>query len=471
LIILFCFVIIRSNRDNQIPHDSNTTLKQNEGCFVKQTLKLTDIFAVGFMLFAFFLGAGNIIFPPLAGQFAGEHVLSAMGGFLLTAVGLPLVSIIAVALAGGSWFHLTKDLPAKLATLMAVLIFIVIGPMFATPRTGLVAYEMAIKPLFKGADSFPLSLFSVVFFTIAALFSWYQGRLIDYIGKFLTPILFIGLIVVAIGVFYHPLGTLLSARGDYLSTPLTKGFLEGYNTMDTFAALMFGMLMVDALKGKGITDSKATTKYLIVAACIAAGGLAFVYISLFYLGATSTAIAGGVDNGAAILSLYVQALFGPFGQIILSVIVFLACLTTAIGLVSSCSDYFSTLSPFSYRTWVLINSVACGVVANVGLSQLIALSIPVLFALYPVAIALVALTFLRPLLPNPRIAYRVVLLISFLFALVDAARISGVDVSSFRALPLFDMGMGWVLPTAGTLVMMFCMPKRRERAPHPVTST
>ncbi|MEI8635032.1 branched-chain amino acid transport system II carrier protein [Vibrio sp. PP-XX7] len=229
--------------------------------------------------------------------------------------------------------------------------------------------------------------------------------------------------------------------------------------MDTFAALMFGMLMVDALRSKGITEAKATTKYLIAAACIAACGLALVYISLFYLGATSLAIATGADNGGVILSLYVQALFGPSGQVVLSVVVLLACLTTAIGLVSACSDYFSSLTPFSYRTWVVINSVACGVIANVGLSQLISLSIPVLFALYPVAIALVALTFVRARLPNPRLAYRVVLCVSFLFALIDAAKIIGLDVSALNVLPLFEIGMGWLLPTLATLVVMFCMPK------------
>lgn len=118
---------------------------------MNQTLKLTDIIAVGFMLFAFFLGAGNIIFPPFAGQLAGDNLLPAMSGFLFTAVGLPLITIIAIALAGGSWEHMTKDLPKRAAILMAVLIFIIIGPAFAAPRTGLVAYEMAVKPFIVDA--------------------------------------------------------------------------------------------------------------------------------------------------------------------------------------------------------------------------------------------------------------------------------------------------------------------------------
>ena len=430
---------------------------------MKQSLKLTDIMALGFMLFAFFLGAGNIIFPPLAGQLAGDHFLPAMSGFLLTAVGLPLITIVAVAVAGGSWGHLTKDLPKQAATIMAVLIFIIIGPAFAAPRTGLVAYEMAVKPFFIDASQAHLTLFSIAFFVVAMFFSWSQGKLIDVIGKVLTPALFVGLVVLAIAVFVNPQGDILAAHGEYITQPLTKGFLEGYNTMDTFAALMFGMLIVDAIRSKGITDRAATTKYLISAGCIAAAGLAFVYISLFFLGATSATVAAGADNGGAILSLYVQSLFGPSGQLVLSVIVLLACLTTAIGLVSACSDYFSSLTPLSYKTWVIINGVACATVANVGLSQLISLSVPVLFALYPVAIALVALTFLRSRFPNPKVAYRVVVLVSLLFALIDGAKVAGVDVSALKMLPLFEIGMGWLLPTTAAIICMFFVGKSTEQ--------
>lgn len=421
---------------------------------MNQSLKITDILALGFMLFAFFLGAGNIIFPPIAGQFAGDNVFPAMMGFLATAVGLPLATIIAIAVAGGSWDHLTEHLPKRAAVVMAVLIFVIIGPAFAAPRTGLVAYEMAIKPFLADAAQMQLTMFSILFFAVAVFFAWSQGKLIDVIGKVLTPALFIGLIVLAGAVFIDPQGEILAAQGEYLTHPLQKGFLEGYNTMDTFGALMFGVLIVDALRQKGITSQKATSKYLISAACIAAVGLAFVYISLFYLGATSSAVAAGADNGGVVLSLYVQALFGPYGQVVLSVIVLLACLTTAIGLISACSDYFSSLTPLSYKQWVVINGVACAVVANVGLAQLIALSVPVLFALYPVAIALIALTFMRNKLANPAMAYRVVIIVALLFALIDAAKVAGLDMSALSMLPLFDVGMGWLLPTAAAMVCM-----------------
>lgn len=426
-------------------------------------LNVRDIFALGFMTFAFFLGAGNIIFPPQAGLFSGEHTLPAMLGFLITAVGLPLSGIVAVAISGGGWKGLTKELPFPVATLIAVSIFIIIGPAFAGPRAGLVAYEMAFKPFLSDAGQLELSLFSIVFFSVSLFLSLNQGKLIDTIGKFLTPALFIGLIILAVGVFVAPQGEIGVAQGAYVDSAFTKGFLEGYNTMDTFAALMFGMLIVDVIRKKGITSQVKTCRYLILAGTIAAIGLSFVYISLFYLGATSTGLVFAGANGGEILSAYVLALFGPFGQIILSAIILLACLTTAIGLISACADYFAKLTRVTYQQWVVLLSIICAIVANVGLNQLIEISIPVLFALYPVAIILIVLTFLRPFIPNPVLAYRLVLGVSFIFSLFDAAKVLGFDVSALNSLPLFTYGLAWLLPAIITLIVVcFIGPNKNQ---------
>lgn len=429
---------------------------------MKSTFRATDIWALGFMTFAFFLGAGNIIFPPLAGQLAGDHLGWAMTGFLITAVGLPLLGIIAVALAGGGLPALTRDLPPKVALVMTSLIFIVIGPAFAAPRTGLVAYEMTIKPWLSDPSALSLGIFSVAFFSLALFFAWSQGKLIDWIGKFLTPALFFVLAVLAIAVFVSPQDAIQVPQGNYVDKPFVTGFLEGYNTMDIFAALMFGMLIVDVIRKKGITDNRKTCRYLVMAGVIAAAGLAFVYVSLFYLGATSNALAAGAANGGVILTAYVNALFGSTGQLILSSIVFLACLTTAVGLISACSDYFSGLTSWSYRQWAVGIAIVCAVITNVGLSQLISLSVPVLFALYPVVVGLVVLTFLRRKLKNPSVTYRVVLGIAFLFSLIDATKAAGVNVDVFHFLPGFTHGLAWALPTFVALLVCLCLPKRTQ---------
>ncbi|EPE37294.1 branched-chain amino acid transport system 2 carrier protein [Candidatus Photodesmus katoptron] len=423
---------------------------------MKQTLKLTDIVSLGFMLFAFFLGAGNIIFPPLSGHLSGDKVLLSTFGFLITAVGLPIITLIALAIRGGSWKDVSQDLPKCVALIISVSMFVIIGPAVAAPRTGLVAYEMLVKPFLTNTqDELNLALFSFIFFAITTLFAWSRGNLINIIGNLLTPILLISLIILAIAVMLNPQGEIIPAQGEYLTHALQKGFLEGYNTMDTFAALMFGVLLVDALRNKGINQPNSLAKYLIISALIAAFGLTFVYVSLFYLGSTSSYLISNPDNGAVILSLYVKALFGSYGQIALSLVVFLACLTTAIGLVSSCSDYFSSLTSISYKKWVIINGIACSVVANIGLSNLITLSTPVLFTLYPVLIALVTLAFLRKKLLHPKIVYRVVTFVALIFSIVDSIKIAGFDIEIFKSFPFFEVGMTWLLPTTITIISMF----------------
>lgn len=422
---------------------------------MNQTMKTADIIGLGFMTFAFFLGAGNIIFPPMAGFLAGESMSWAMLGFLLTGVGLPLLTILAVARAGGGLLTMTRLLPPSIGVAIAVAAYLIIGPAFATPRTGLVAYEMGLKP-FLGAAAGQGSLiaFTVAYFGLTLFLSLNQGRLLDAIGKILTPVLVLLLLVLAMAVLVAPQGVVPAPSGDYVAHPGIKGLLEGYNTMDTFGALMFGMLIIDVLRDKGITDQRLQTRYLIRAGLIAAAGLALVYVSLFRLGATSGGLISNPGNGGEIVALYVAKLFGPAGQLILAGIVSLACLTTAVGLTSACADFFHTLWPrISYRTLVVAMCAICALVANVGLSTLISLSIPVLVAIYPVAIALVAMTFLKDFYAHPRLAFRLVLLVSMLFGALDGLKTAGLNLELFQFLPLFNQGLAWIIPTLTVMVL------------------
>lgn len=428
-------------------------------------LKTTDIMAIGFMTFAFFLGAGNIIFPPLAGNLAGDNYIPAMLGFLMTAVGLPLITMVAVAKAGGGLLTMTRFLPVIVSTAMAAAIYIIIGPAFAAPRTSLVAYEMGIKPFLGGAgNEFTLAAYSIGFFILTAYFSLSKGKLIDSIGKILTPALVVLLTLLAISVIAMPQGEIGVAQGVYVETAFTAGFLDGYNTMDTFASLMFGMLIINVLKSKGVNDQEGQYKYLVIAGSIAAAGLAFVYISLFYLGATSQSLIAVTENvnGSQVLTTYVQALFGMPGLYILAAVVTLACLTTAVGLASAVAEFFDEIIPkASYKMLVIINCVICATVANVGLSQLISISVPVLYTVYPLAVAIVAVTLLQERFPNPQLAVRFVLLIAFMFGLLDGMKASGLDMSAFNFLPLFTQGLAWVLPTVIAIaVSIFAMKEK-----------
>ena len=435
-------------------------------------MSLTDTLGLGFMTFAFFLGAGNLIFPPLAGFLAGENMLLAMVGFLITAVGMPLIALIAVAKAKGKIMGL---LPAFAATALAVAIYIIIGPAFAAPRTGLVAFEIGAKPFIENTSAMislgglELNLaqliYTLVFFGITMLLALFPGKLLDNIGKVLTPVLLTLLVGLAISVMVIPGADVVAASGDYQNNPLIKGVLEGYNTMDTLASLMFGVLIIDILRKKGVTAPERQTRYLIRAAIIAAAGLAFVYVALFFLGATAGDLAAGADNGGVILTNYVTKEFGTLGIVLLSTVVTLACLTTAIGLVSACSEFFNELMPaLSYKLLVVIFSVICAIVANVGLAQLISISIPVLVSVYPVAIALVAVTFFTEKFAFPELSHRVTLLVALVFGILDGFGAAGFDMSMFSFMPLHSEGMAWLLPTALTMGACLLLKEKSDLA-------
>lgn len=436
---------------------------------MKNNISSFDILALGFMTFAFFLGAGNIIFPPLAGAMAGENLTFATLGFLVTAVGLPLITLIAVAKAGGGIVDMAKHLPSKVATLLALAVFIVIGPSFATPRAALVAFEISVNPFLDSSSPLNLAIFSVVFFLIVGYLSLSTGKLLDLIGKVITPLLIILVAILSISVFISPLAGLGVSTQEYIETPFIKGFLEGYNTMDTLGALVFGMLIINVIKSKGIEDKKTQYKYLTIAGIIAAIGLTFVYVSLFYLGATSQGIAPDVSNGGEIIAKYVQALFNTPGLILLALVVGLACLTTAVGLVSAMSDFLTSLKPtWNRKLLVIANCALCALVTNVGLSELISLSIPVLFVIYPIAIALVALTLLDQFISKKKLSYRFVLSIALFFGLLDGAKVAGLNMHNFSFLPLFDKGMAWVLPTlAAVIIAVFVFKESRDKVDQP----
>ncbi len=422
-------------------------------------LSRTDMLALGFMTFAFFLGAGNIIFPPAAGMAAGTAFMPTMLGFLVTAVGLPLLTLLACAKVGGGLPAMTKALPVGVATTLIVAIYLVIGPAFAAPRTALVAFEIGAVPFLTDVSAKQQLAYSFVYFGFVAMLSQHRGNLLDYVGKILTPVLVLLLLVLSAAVLLEPQGSVSAAQPDYQDAAFAQGFVDGYNTMDLFGALIFGMLIIDVLKKKGVTQGAALNRYLIIASIIAASGLAFVYISLFVLGATAGSLVELQANGGKIIAVYVQALFGDAGALILAGVVSLACLTTAVGLISACADYFSSRWPIlSYRPLVLLFSFLSALVANFGLSELIAISVPVLFALYPVCIALVVMCFIK--LPCPSKAMRLVLTVAFVVALFDAMKASGLSwlqpVAELGAfLPLAAQGMGWVVPVGLAIAVSF----------------
>ena len=313
--------------------------------FIKENL------AVGFMLFALFLGAGNIIFPPELGQNAGTEFIPSIIGFLITGVGLPLIGIIAVAKNGGDLQVVANRIHPLFSIIFTAVIYLSIGPLFAIPRTGAVTYNIAIAPfLTEAAQASWLYLFitSVIFFTVVLYLSLNPTKLVDRIGKLLTPALLVVIALLAVKAFLTPMGEFGEPHGVYATKAFSESFIQGYLTMDVLASLVFGIVIVQSLQAKGITDRAKQVKTTIFAGIVAAIGLAFVYISLEYIGATSINSIGYLGDGGSIIAESARVLYGSFGNVILSVVVILACITTAVGLVSATAPFFTKLSRLSY---------------------------------------------------------------------------------------------------------------------------
>lgn len=418
-------------------------------------LQGSDLLALGFMTFALFLGAGNIIFPPSAGLAAGENIVPAALGFLLTGVGLPLITIVALARVGGGMSLLTAPLGKRAGVLFAVAVYLAIGPLFATPRTAVVSFEMGVAP-FTGNSGAPLLAYTLAYFAAVLFLSLNPGQLVDRIGKFITPVLLAALLVLGGAALFIPAGEIGTVSPDYQAAPFLQGFLQGYLTMDTLGALVFGIVIATAIRDRGISDPRLVTRYSVIAGLIAALGLSLVYLTLFYLGATSQGIAGEAQNGVQILTTYVQHTFGIAGSLLLAIVITLACLTTAVGLLTACGEFFSGLLPVSYRTVVVAFGLFSLLVANQGLTQLISISIPVLVGLYPLAIVLVALSLLDSLWLSSRRVFIPVMTVTLVFGLVDGLAAAGFKhwvPAWFGQLPLADQSLGWLVPVLLALAL------------------
>jgi branched-chain amino acid:cation transporter, LIVCS family len=417
------------------------------------SITFREIVAIGLMLFALFFGAGNMIFPPLLGQEAGTNLWPALIGFLLTGVGLPLMGVIAIA-KSGDLRTLSNRVHPLFAIIFPIILYLAIGPFFGIPRTGTVAYEMSISPfLSKEMTESPISLmiYSIVFFGVTLWLSLNPTKLVDRIGKILTPALLLIIAIFVMKSFITPLGTPATPKVAYSHTPFFKGFIEGYLTLDALAALVFGIVVIDAVKEKGISKKSELTKACIKAGTIAALGLAVVYLSLGYLGSTSITLLGSKENGAAILSEAAVHLFGNSGIFILGIAITLACLTTSIGLVSSCAVFFSKFHPaLTYKRVVIIVSIFSTLVANVGLTELISISLPILIIIYPIAIVLIILSFFHSILNGTTFVYRFALIPTGIISLIEGLKVAGVEINFLSKilskLPFYNQGISWLIP-------------------------
>lgn len=409
------------------------------------------VFIVGFLLFAMFFGAGNLIFPPALGFISGEYFWWAIIGFVLTGVGLPLIGVIVGSISKEGYKESLKAIHPAFAVLMLVTIYLAIGPFFAIPRTATTAYEMGIIPYIENPGGLSLLLFSSLYFGIVFALGYRPGSIVDSIGRVLTPaflLLMLFLIITAIFMYATNSPNPVSAEFN-TDAPLAVGFTQGYLTMDAIAAIAFSVIVLNSIRSLGITSRKELLYGTIKSAFFAAALLAFIYISLGWLG--NHVDLGGATVGeqyiGTFLLTYISAdAYGHFGTLLLGGIVLIACLTTAAGLVVAVSEYFNSILPkVPYRVFLILFTLISFGLANQGLEQVISTSVPVLYIIYPVAMTSIFLLILTYFLPSPRLALQIpAALVVIVSILATIHRNGWADLGWMESLPLFSSQVEWI---------------------------
>ena len=425
-------------------------------------LSFGKLLSLSMMLFAMFFGAGNMIFPPGLGQLSGENFFIATLGFVATDAGLSILGIAAIVMVGRKLDDLAYLVSPKFALFMGMVIYLLIGPLFAIPRTAATSFSMAALPFIpEGMEPrIFLLIFSALFFIATYFICLNPAKLVSIVGSLLTPILLVSIAVIFVMALIHPVGEIGPAQvADYERIPFFKGMIEGYLALDGLAALAFAIVVIDSVKGLGVEKPANIAKYTLYAGLFSGIGMAVVYLALGFVGAQTSKMPTFAD-GAELLNYSVHQLLGSYGNLVLGIAVLLACLTTAIGLATSFSDYFHTNFPqFSYRTILIAVCVFGFAIANVGLSSLIKITVPALVMVYPPAIALVFMSFLKKYIGDKHEPYALAVAFSFISGIFFALNMLKVDLGTVtkiaESVPMFDKGLGWAIPAVvGCLIGM-----------------
>ena len=431
---------------------------------MKKSLTLNESILVGSMLFGMFFGAGNLIFPIHMGQLAGTNVWPAIIGFIITAVGIPLLGVACLgACQKNNLFDLSSLIGEKYKYFITVVLYLTIGPLFAIPRCATTSFSVGMEPL-VGADNilFARLIFTFIFFALALFFALRPSGIINYVGKYINPIFLIFLIILIIISFVNPIGNIanISPAVEYEKDAFFKGFIEGYATMDAIAALAFGITIIRVVKDLGIKNESDVALNAIKSGALGCALMAIIYILTTLMGTMSRGAYETTSNGATALSQISNHYFGKCGIYFLLATITLACFKTALSLIISCSEMFNQMFPsISLNIWTVIFTLFSFIISNFGLDTIITYTVPVLMFLYPLTISLILLTlFGRYFNYNKKVfviatAFNIFAAIFDLFASLPNNNIIFTNLSTFASeygnkfLPFFSYGLGWVVPT------------------------
>lgn len=428
--------------------------------------KTKDVVLTGFALFAMLFGAGNLIFPPSVGYAVGDNWKLAALGFCITGIGFPLMGIIASGFGGSDLDHFSNKVSPLFSKIFNTCLILAIGPFLAIPRTGATAFEVMMTPHIDLGNHMAKYIFLVIYFGLVLVFSLKESSVIDRIGKILTPILLMVLAIIIYVGLSNPIGPI--AAKETLNN-FKYGFYNGYQTMDTLAAIIFASIILKSITSKQTLNKKDQFSFLIKSSLLATLGLGIVYSGLLYIGATSTEVLANTGT-TALLNDIVTKLLGTNGNIILGICVAGACLTTAIGLTATVGDYFKDLLKVKYETIVIVNVLISFAFATFGVDSIVKLSAPVLIFLYPIAIVLIFLnlfikytddrgTFIGGVFGAGLIGF-----VEMLFAIAGTNPhlefISGI----YKSLPLQDFGLAWVVPAVVfALIFKFLLKSKQTK--------
>lgn len=419
--------------------------------------RLFDAIIVGFAMFATFFGAGNMIFPPFLGNVSGEQWYIGFLCFILADAGLAIMTVLAMIHMDGSidaLFRRLGKIPSKIITLSTMFI---VGPALCIPRTCATTFEMGMLPFFP---NFSPWIFGAAFFGIVFILIAHRTRVVDIIGKYMTPVLLISLAALVIKGMITPVAQ-ISGSMDAIAAS-KEGFLAGYQTMDVLGALAFTLIVIRDVRNKGYNTHKSSMSIVIRASIVTFTGLFLVYGGLCYLGATSSGLELGDFNQTSLLVTITQRLLGSIGMILLAVIVLFACLTTAVGLASSSGDFFYHLvgKKIPYKWIVGIICIAGVVVSNVGISVMIALASPMLNILYPLLLSQIILSFFNKKIRKDSV-FQGAALATLIVCVLGVAADFGAPTDFVHHLPLSGLGLYWILPAAIGAVIGAWMPDKK----------
>ena len=433
-------------------------------------LTLRQLLAVASMLFGLFFGAGNLIFPASMGQLAGRNLWLAAAGFLVTGVGLPLLGVAALGISRAEGLlGLSSRVSRGYGLFFTCLLYLTIGPFFAIPRCATVSYTVGIQRMLpETGQTLALAVFSLVFFAAVLFFSLRPGEILTWVGKVLNPLFLAFLAVLVVRALTAPLGAVsaIEPSGSYAGAALSTGLLEGYNTMDALASLAFGIIVVNAIRGLGVEEPGQVARSTVLAGVFSSLLMALIYLLVTVVGAQSRGAFPAAANGGEALAQIAEHYFGAAGALILAATVTIACLKTAVGLITSCSETFVELFPQGpgYRVWAVIFCVVSFLIANLGLNAILNYSTPVLMFLYPLSIVLILLTLGGRLFGNHPTVLRWTIGCTAVAALADLLRtlpegtravlhLEGVVSLAETWLPLCKAGFGWLVPALIGLVI------------------